>query len=119
LKQYRDRLKLDFRELPLTRLHPHAEAAAVVAESGRPAGKFWMLHDRLYATNLSWPGAISKVLAYSGVALNVKVAQKQIAEDAALEKKLSVDSTPSFFLCRPDGSVLRLQGMASVGANIH
>ena len=118
LKQYPGQIKLDFRELPLTQIHPHAEAAAIAAESGRPVGKYWTLHDDLYATDLGKPGAIAEVLTSAGVTLNTREAQVQLADDAELEKKLSVNSTPSFFLCRPDGSILRLQTLESLGANL-
>lgn len=119
LKKYSGRVKLDFRELPLVQIHPHAEAAAVAAESGRTVGKFWVIHDRLYKVDLSHPGIILKALTSSGVGLNVKAAQLQLAQDAALERKLSVNATPSFFLCCPDGSVFRLQGVEALGLIVH
>lgn len=42
------RLRLVFRNFPLTEIHPHAEAAAEVAEFAGSKGKFWEMHDMLF-----------------------------------------------------------------------
>ena len=44
-----DRLRYVFRHFPLTQVHPHAEHAAEAAESAAEQGKFWPMHDVLYA----------------------------------------------------------------------
>jgi protein-disulfide isomerase len=44
-----DRMRLVWRELPLTDLHPHALAAAGFAEAAARQGRFWELHDLLIA----------------------------------------------------------------------
>ena len=41
---------LSFHHLPLTALHPRAEAAAVAAECAGAQGKFWEMHDKLFAS---------------------------------------------------------------------
>ena len=44
-----DRMRLVWRQLPLTDLHPHALAAAGFAEAAARQGRFWELHDVLFA----------------------------------------------------------------------
>jgi protein-disulfide isomerase len=41
-------LRLVFRNLPLTNVHPHAEGAAEAAEAVALQGKFWPMHDLLF-----------------------------------------------------------------------
>jgi protein-disulfide isomerase len=41
-------LRFVFRHFPRTDVHPHAEAAAEVAEAAGEQGKFWEMHDKLF-----------------------------------------------------------------------
>ena len=43
-----ERLRFVFRHFPRTNVHPHAEAAAEVAEAAGEQGKFWEMHDTLF-----------------------------------------------------------------------
>ena len=43
------RARLRFRHFPLTDRHPHAQHAAEAAEAAAEQGRFWELHDLLYA----------------------------------------------------------------------
>jgi protein-disulfide isomerase len=43
-----DALRLVFRNMPLANVHPHAEAAAEVAEAVAMQVDFWPMHDVLY-----------------------------------------------------------------------
>src|ERR1700675_3498709 len=47
-KHFDKRVRLVFRNFPLGEMHPHAEAAAEVAEFAGAQGKFWEMHDKLY-----------------------------------------------------------------------
>jgi protein-disulfide isomerase len=38
-----------FRHFPLREIHPHAQAAAEAAEAAHTQGRFWAMHDRLFA----------------------------------------------------------------------
>jgi len=44
-----DKLRLVFRHYPLSGLHPHAQQAAEVAEAAGAQGRFWEMHDLLFA----------------------------------------------------------------------
>jgi protein-disulfide isomerase len=41
-------LRFVFRHLPLTRIHPHALAAAQLAEAAALQGRFWPMHELLF-----------------------------------------------------------------------
>lgn len=58
LKRYPDTVRLVFRNFPLTEIHPEAMHAAQAAVCADEQGKFWELHDALFADNsdLSIPG---------------------------------------------------------------
>lgn len=47
-EKYADRVKFQFRNLPLPSLHPNAIGAARAAEAASLQGKFWEMHDLLY-----------------------------------------------------------------------
>ena len=46
---YGDTLRVAFRNLPLTDIHPRALPAAVAAEAADAAGRYWEMHDTLFA----------------------------------------------------------------------
>src|SRR5438552_3046861 len=43
-----DRMRLVFRNFPLTTMHPNSQHAAEAAEAAGAQGKFWEMHDYLY-----------------------------------------------------------------------
>jgi NhaA family Na+:H+ antiporter len=45
-----DRLRYVFRHAPLTDVHVHAQLAAEAAEAAGEQGRFWEMHDRLFAS---------------------------------------------------------------------
>jgi protein-disulfide isomerase len=50
-QKYNDTVQFQFRNLPLSQVHPNAFAAARAAEAADMQGKFWQMHDALYASN--------------------------------------------------------------------
>lgn len=49
LLERRDDVRLVFRHFPLVEPHPHAYSAALALEAAGEAGRFWELHDLLFA----------------------------------------------------------------------
>ncbi|HEY8562566.1 MAG TPA: thioredoxin domain-containing protein [Pyrinomonadaceae bacterium] len=47
-REFAETLRFAFRHFPLINVHPHAAAAAEVAESAGEQGKFWEMHDKLF-----------------------------------------------------------------------
>ncbi len=53
-KEFGDKVKLTFYQLPLTQIHKNAMAAARAAVAAKLQNKFWEMHNRLYDTQLVW-----------------------------------------------------------------
>jgi protein-disulfide isomerase len=49
LKEYPTQVRLLFRNMPLTAVHPNAQKAAEAGVCADSQGKFWVMHDLLYA----------------------------------------------------------------------
>jgi protein-disulfide isomerase len=105
LKAFPNDVKLIFKQYPLD-IHSHAAQAAAAALAAHRQGKFWQLHDAMFAdrTHLSRPA----ILALAGkVGLDVKRFQQDwdspavkqaVARDQADGDKIGVDSTPTVYI---------------------
>ncbi len=105
LKAYPNDVKLIFKQYPLD-IHSQAALAAAAALAAQRQGKFWQLHDAMFAdrTHLSRPA----IVAMAGkVGLDVKQFQqdwdsaaikKALAKDQADGDKIGVDATPSIYI---------------------
>jgi protein-disulfide isomerase len=103
------KLRYIFHNFPLN-FHPQAMPAAQVAESIENNGKFWEMHKRLMHTT-----DLKQEIANLGKQVTVsQVGTKQVEQDMKLAKELSINSTPSFFLCCPDGKVYKLTQLPQV-----
>lgn len=101
-----DQLRLVFRNMPLTQLHPYAEHAAEAAEAVALQGKFWEMHDLLFEhqRDLS-DGALLHYAALAGadavqVASVMKAGTARAKVEADLDGALrsGVSGTPTFFV---------------------
>jgi len=54
---YGDRIRFVYRDLPLSNIHPHAQKAAEAAECAGEQGKYWEMHDKLFANQTKWGNA--------------------------------------------------------------
>jgi protein-disulfide isomerase len=96
---------LVFRHLPLERLHPAAFRAAAVAECGRRQGRFWEVHDTLFARARDLPAATLDLAAFA-TANGLRAAelercvnkegQAAVARDESNSQALGITSTPTF-----------------------
>ncbi len=105
-KQFGKRLRLVFRNFPLSEMHPHAEAAAEVAEFADAQGQFWEMHDRLFENQ----GRLGEALFFDlGEELKLSTtAMRQALEEATFEARVRADfkggvrsgvnGTPTFFI---------------------
>jgi protein-disulfide isomerase len=64
-EKYKDTVKFQFRNLPLTSLHPNAFAAARAAEAANLQNKFWEMHDKLYQENGTYYAAQQQGSSYN------------------------------------------------------
>jgi protein-disulfide isomerase len=113
-KQFGKRLRFVFRNFPLSQMHPHAEAAAEVAEFVGAQGKFWEMHDLLYEHQERLGEALylelGEELKLSTTAMRDALAQKtfeaRVRADFSGGARSGVNGTPTFFINghRHDGS---------------
>ena len=54
MEKYQDKIKFQFRNLPLSQVHPNAFAAARAAEAASEQGKFWQMYDQLFTNQTTW-----------------------------------------------------------------
>ena len=110
LKEYNSRLRLVFRNFPLSG-HEHAREAALAAEAAGLQGKFWEMHDTLYREQDTWskaPNVRELFESYAGT-IGLDVAQfkkdmdgdkarERVDSDRALADFLGVKATPTLFI---------------------
>lgn len=105
LRAYPTQVKLIFKQFPLEQ-HPQADLAATAALAAQKQGKFWQMHDAMYASqdNLS-RSAILATAAHIG--LNVKQMEEDMDSTAIRETvvrdvqdgtKAGVEGTPTLFI---------------------
>ncbi len=66
--EYGDQVRFVFHHFPLAKMHKNALIAAHAAEAARLQGKFWQMHDRLYANQNAWkdtPDPRTAFIAYA------------------------------------------------------
>ena len=113
-KQFADSMRFVFRNFPLGEVHPHAVAAAEMAEAVALQGKFWEMHDALYENQRDLSDAALRRYAQA-VGADVDKATSDLASGVP-EKRVEADfegairsganGTPTFFVngVRYDGS---------------
>jgi protein-disulfide isomerase len=118
------KVKLFFRDLPLP-MHPHAMAAAHAARCAGEQGKYWEMHDSLFAKQaaLSDPALSDRAQTLGLDTSNFKDCfssgkyADEIQKSLSEAEKLGVRGTPTFFLgtVDPNGDVVKI-GKIIVGA---
>ena len=106
LKAYPNEVKFVYKELPLISIHPYALGAAKAAVAAQRQGKFWPMHDQLFANNKALqPEKLKECAQNIGLDmakfeqdLNSPEVQKQIEEDMKLAQQVEVSGTPSLFI---------------------
>ncbi len=108
-----DRLSVVFRHFPMREAHSHAEHAAEVAEAAAREGRFWQMHDHLYAHQdalddrslLSYAREFGLDAERVGEALASHTYAGRVAEDHRSGLASGVSGTPTFFVdgARYDG----------------
>ncbi len=144
--QYGSSLRIVYRNFPLS-FHAMAMPAATAAECARPQGKFWEMHDWLFANQASMgsSAAFEPAVAAEAAALGLDVPAWQacrtdpattsaIQADAAGGAQLSVRSTPTFaingvpligaqplstFQCAVDAALARAQASGIPAASYY
>ena len=102
---YGDKIRIAFRDFPLP-FHPFAQKAAEAAACAAEQGKFWEMHDKLFAA--SGKLGVPELKTYAGeLSLDADAfaacldGGKQAADwkaDLAAGQRLGVTGTPAFFI---------------------
>lgn len=105
-KRMGKRLRFVFRNFPLTEIHPHAEAAAEMAEAAATKGKFWQMHTMLFTHQGALEAEHLKGYA-AKVGLDAEWAAAAVAKHEFIDKvkkdfrsgvHSGVNGTPTFFI---------------------
>ena len=111
-----------FKHLPIAVIHKQAFDAAVAAECGRRQGRFWEIHDKLFAGPVPPKSDLPDLASRLGLdqpafegCLSAD-GQETVRKDLADARGLKITSTPTFLVGIPtgDGSVLISQRLAGL-----
>jgi protein-disulfide isomerase len=124
MREYVDtgRVRYMVRHLPLESIHPNARGAAGAAECARQQGRFWEVHDRLFAGPPALGrAALEQTAASLGLAmpafrqcLNDPATARVVTRDLEEAARAGIAATPSFIIgtTEPDGSVRALRRLS-------
>jgi protein-disulfide isomerase len=105
LERMDGRVRLVFRHLPITSKHPAAQLAAQAAEAAAMQGRFWEMHDALFAAPEDALSEEDLVRYAEDLGLDIERfgydlhrAEEQVEEDRASAAASGVQSTPAFFV---------------------
>lgn len=111
LAEYGDRMLFVYRHFPLKTLHRNATSSAAAAEAAGIQGKFWEMHNMLFANQNSWSDLANPSSEFekyaAALGLNTeqfmtdyasKTVKDEIEADYQSGLDAGLDSTPSFFL---------------------
>jgi protein-disulfide isomerase len=102
---YKDQVKIIWKHEPLS-FHPNAMPAALAAEAARKQGKFWEMHDLMFANQQALSSAKYEEWAKQ-IGLNMDKFKKdmedpktraRVEEDMKLATAMGADGTPHFFI---------------------
>lgn len=104
--QFTDQLRFVFRHFPRTNVHPHAEAAAEVAEAAGEQSRFWEMHDMLFENYnrldgehlLRYAEALGLDMEQFNRAITGRVFARRVREDLESGTESDVRGTPTYFI---------------------
>ena len=103
---YGDKVRLVWKDFPLTQIHPQAFKAGEAAHCAGDQGKYWEYHDRLFANQQSlMPDDLKKHAADLGLdaaafaaCLDTSKYGERVRDGVAEGTRLGVNSTPMFYV---------------------
>jgi len=103
---YGDRVRIVWKDFPLTSIHPQAFKAAEAGQCAREQGKFWEYHDRLFANQQALePELLKKHAVDTGLdaakfnaCLDTAKYAERVQAQMGVGNQLGVSSTPSVFI---------------------
>ena len=135
LKKYDGRVKLAYRDFPLSQIHDHAELAAEASHCALSQGKFWEMHDAMFADGAKLDEA-GLVRSATGLGIDQNSFEScmtsgkyktVVQQDIEAGSQAGVEATPAFFIngeslsgARPEADfaeIIDRQLAASTGKN--
>jgi protein-disulfide isomerase len=111
LKDFNGKVTFYFRNFPLVDIHPNAQAGAEAAEAAADQGKYWEMHNLLYAKQNDWAelgDPQPKFIEYAtALGLNVDKFRtaiqnhqfkSKVDQDEADANAMGLNQTPTFYL---------------------
>jgi protein-disulfide isomerase len=106
LKQYPDKVNFVYKHFPLTSIHPHAWGAANAAAAAQKQGKFWEMHEVLFANQKALdPTKLKDYAQQIGLDvqrfesdMNSDEVKAAVREDVQQAQTLQIRGTPTIFV---------------------
>lgn len=113
MDEFGNYIRFVYRHFPLRSLHKNSQLAAQASEAAGLQGKFWEMHDQLFANQEAWSGLSGDELetAFGLYAAQIKLdipkfnsdlnssaVRNAVNSDADSGDNAGVNSTPTFFL---------------------
>jgi protein-disulfide isomerase len=103
------KVRLVYRDFPLSSIHPEAQNAAESAECARDQGKFWEYHDTLFENRMDWSGVGDAKFKQYAADLGLDTSQfndcldsdkykNEVLDDLNAGGSVGVSGTPTFFI---------------------
>jgi protein-disulfide isomerase len=124
MEKYAGKVRLTYRHLPLTRIHPRAQELAEASECAGEQGRFWAFHDSIFDQF-----AMIETLDVNAVAKQAGVRdgprflacresgrfRERVEEDLRAAESLEIGGTPTFLIGRRTGNG-KIRGVLLEGA---
>lgn len=111
IEQYGEDLSFEYKNFPLSNIHPNALSAAIAAEAAGQQDKFFEFHDLLFEKQEDWSAVAVPNIVFIEYAkelglneddfkrhLKSTVLSDKVKEDFDVGRSLDVTGTPTFFL---------------------
>ena len=104
--KYGDKMRLVWKDFPLTQIHPQAFVAAQAGNCAREQGKFWELHDKMFGNQSALqPDALKKYAADVGLdtakfnqCLDSSKYEARVQDALSAGGRLGITSTPTVYV---------------------
>jgi predicted DsbA family dithiol-disulfide isomerase len=105
-KNYKDKIRIVYRQFPLTSIHPHAQKAAEASMCANDQGQFWQMHDAMFTDQGKLEVAdlkekAAKLMLNTGTfnaCLDTSKYAAAIRNEILEGAKVGVSGTPSMFI---------------------
>jgi protein-disulfide isomerase len=104
--KYGDKMRLVWKDFPLTQIHPQAFVAAQAGNCAREQGKFWEYHDKLFGNQQALqPANLKQYAADVGLdamkfnqCLDSAKYEARVQDALGVGGRLGISSTPTVFV---------------------